>query len=56
MIVPYLEECRQLQSSMPTTRIMSFFTDAGFLRFNVRKIVSSLTGMPWFVVSGVFEC
>ena len=46
MIVPYREECRQLQSSMPTTRILSFCMDAGLLRFNCRKIVSSLTGIP----------
>ena len=46
MIVPYREECRQLQSSMPTTRIVSFCMDAGFLCFNCRKIVSSLTSMP----------
>jgi hypothetical protein len=26
MIVPYRKECRQLQSSMPTTRILSFYS------------------------------
>ncbi|ASQ02010.1 hypothetical protein CN135_31680 [Sinorhizobium meliloti] len=46
MIVPYREECRQLQSSMPTTLTLFFCLDFGFLRFDCRKIVSPLTGMP----------